>query len=458
MEGEETLMDSLVWEGNDMTSTFVLETLQGLHMQSVTCNVNMSAVEMKHAKEMDKLIKYYRSMENLVSSKEYMKFSRDDRSSVESNFHSTMRHAEKMRNRKLQRIKTQCDSEQQEWLKEKFSLAVNHATALLSSGRSGRGRYEEMGVRVQYCREKIQQHLTTCRSNANSFGLLYCYVDELEILLRKIDEFLATMQEILRVHYGDDEDLITIGSGTRGTDTKHTPDTSDSPDDEDDQGIDIPIDPEDTEDTLDPEDTEDTLDPEDTEDTLDPEDTEDTLDPEDTEDTLDPDPDTSDTNAEDVTASEAISTELPGPSPTTIIHKMELSPDFFGVGPVIIDPHKDTPTTKTTPTTAATPTTETTPSISEEPPSDPTTTTTTQEDGALTPARREEVTPISSHSSPSSRAEVSVTGSPAGEDTAGDSTQMPRAQSTSQGRSRETERQSCSIKGHFKSGQTRQIK
>lgn len=366
-EGD-SFLDSLVGDSADMTATFVAEVLEGLHMRSVQCSMNMSAVEMKHAKDMQKLVKYHHAMETVVAIPEYMKFSQDDRSSVEQNFHRTMRYKEMMRDRKLKKIKAKCDSEREEWLSQMFVSAVGHAKSLLTIGREN---YLDMETKLLMCRQKLRRHLTTCRSSADSFELLYCYVDELEILIRKIDEFLDVMRGMIAVYYGDDEDLTVAGSGRMANfEEDGVPESMQTYP----ESIELHSEIE----------------------------------------RVELDTDTADTS----TASEGVVStsreETPSPSPTipVIVHNVQLPSDFFGEKPVIIDPKKDTSSSETTPT---------------EVPSDP---TSSQVAGDGSQTSVEEVTSTSTQSSPKSTEEVSVTRE--SEDTA--ETSESSSQSTSKGK------------------------
>ena len=367
-------MDSLTGEGDEMSTNFILEVLQSLHMQTLNCSSNMSAIEMKHMKEVKKLMKYHRSMENVIAKPDFLRFSDGDRSTVETNFHHTMTYMERVRDQRLKKVKARCDAEQEHWLGLKFVTLIRHGQELLNTGLEP---YRKMMERIRFCREKISQHLDSCQ-NSNSFDLLYCYMDELHAILKWIDEFIWDMHSIALSSLGDDEDLelTTAGSG-QPTDTDAVPNMTP----EDNQNIDIGFDAE----------------------------------------------------TEEISEIPSANPETPSPPTTPIVHRMKLPPGFFGAGPVIVTPSEASEDTPTSATTDATPTsTETTPTTTEE--SVPPDLSHVGGGDHTTPVGHEEVTPISNHPSPNGRTGGSVTGSPAGVGTAGDSTQMPRAETTSRGR------------------------
>jgi hypothetical protein len=213
--GEETgtddssFLDSLVRQGTDMIATFNLEVLELLHQNSLECHMNLSNVDMKYQKRMMKLIKYHQSMEKVVSAPNFAEFSNEDRPQVEANFHGTLRHMEKMRNTELLKVQTRCNSTRDDWLKGRFLSAVEYAKRILLNDR---GQYRALMAEMQAYRARMKQHLTSCQGNRHSFGQLYCYVEELEILLGLIDNFFAVMENVALMYYGDDEDL-NDGSG-----------------------------------------------------------------------------------------------------------------------------------------------------------------------------------------------------------------------------------------------------
>lgn len=204
-------LDSLVRPGVDMAATFSLELLEGLHQLNLECNVNLSSVDMKYSKRMNDLVKYHHSMEKLVSMPRFSEFSNEDRTDVEANFHRSLKHVEQTRNKELRKVQTRCDSTQQHWLTDKFVSAVTYAKNIL---RSDRQRYSELIAEMASYKTKMQQHLTTCRHSEHSFGLMYCYVEELETLLDLLDKFLEVMDTFVVVYYGDDEDLSQRGQGS----------------------------------------------------------------------------------------------------------------------------------------------------------------------------------------------------------------------------------------------------
>ena len=324
-EEEPSFLDTLIRPGTDMIASFSLAMLEDLHQHSLQCRMNLSSVDMKYSLKMNKLVKYHQSLEKVVFNPTFEDMAGEDRTEVEANFRRSLKHFEKERNKELLKVQANCDSSQQEWVTTKFMSAVNYAKKILNSDRQ---QYRELIVEMQSYRAKMQRHLATCRHGDQSFGQLYCYVEELDTLLQLIDNFLEIMDNIVVLYFGDDEDLTEERQGSGVGEGSGDPDDATVP-----------------------------------------------------------------------------------PSPTvpvtSKITHIKLPPGFFGVGPVIIDPHgsKATPTTtQTTPTQETVPVKETralaTPSPTEPSPVP----------SSASPANSEAMEePGSRQSTPTSSNEVSIT-------------------------------------------------
>ena len=223
---DSAFLDSLVSSGNDLFSTFGLDTLIGLHEMRLQCTVNLTKVELKHTNRTKGLLSYHREMETLVSKPAYEIVSRDDRTSVRSNFHRTLQNLETARNKDIMKIETHCDKIQEEWLRHKFSTAVRHAQDLLESDHA---HYREVMARVQAYQVSMQTHLDGCRSG-RGYGGLYCYVEELDTLLTMMGEFHEVMRNLGLMLYGDDEDFVVPkGQGSGFAETSADSEVSTSP-------------------------------------------------------------------------------------------------------------------------------------------------------------------------------------------------------------------------------------
>lgn len=321
---------------------------------------------MKYNKRIDKLLKYHHDMENLISLPEFEDFTNEDRPSIESNFHRTLKHTERIRDRELLKIKAHCDAEQRDWLGSKFLSAVVYAKDLISSDRD---QYRVFAAQVNSYKVKMQNHLDTCR-NGHSFGQLYCYVDELETLVDMMGEFLIALEHLTVMYYGDDEDLASgnEGSGSEEPESEIEFRTSSS-------HVPVPI---------------------------------------------------------------TTPTTPPTTTPTTpihtLIHTLKLPQGFFGVGPVIITPHKEA-TPKTTPTSewessSFTSSKQTLP-ISPADAYTPTSTDTpTKQTPTISPADipasvEDELTQNGSQESPTDQPEISFSRSQAETHSGSDSTEIP---------------------------------
>lgn len=225
---ESSFLDSLVRPGTDMIATFSLELLEDLHQHSLECRMELSSVDMKYSKLMNKLVKYYHSMEKVVSMPQFAEVSNKDRTQVEANFHGAIKHMEKTRNEELKKIQARCNSTEQDWLSEKFVSAVYYAKKVLLRDRQ---EYKELIAEMKTYRAKMLRHIAACQHSEHSFGQLYCYLEELETLLYLLDNFLEVMRNIDVMYYGDDEDLVEQGqgSGVGEVTTDAAPDTTQPP-------------------------------------------------------------------------------------------------------------------------------------------------------------------------------------------------------------------------------------
>ena len=124
-------LDSLVGTDSETTAMFGLELLETLHQGNLECQMNLSQAEMNHTKQMQKLLKYHTSVEKVVSVPDFLRYSKEDRGSIEANYHRTMRHMETARNKKLNKIRTRCRAVLMDLLTERHLAAVNHAKRLL---------------------------------------------------------------------------------------------------------------------------------------------------------------------------------------------------------------------------------------------------------------------------------------------------------------------------------------
>lgn len=212
--------DSLTEDGSHVATTFGFEMLQSLHSRRLQCNMKLSSADLKYSKHLETLLDYHLSMEKLVSVPKFENISNVDRPSIEANYHQTLQHMERIRNEDLKRIGLECAAKQREWLETKLESAVAHARDVIENHP---GQYRRMMVQVKSHKARLEEHLVSCRSR-DAFELLYCYADELEVMLQEIGKYLEAMRHIVLVYMDleDDEDLAMTGSGN-GNEHETTP-------------------------------------------------------------------------------------------------------------------------------------------------------------------------------------------------------------------------------------------
>lgn len=206
---DETFLDSLVDDSDDivLSSLFGLETLHGLHGLKLQCAVNVTTIEVDFNTKMTKLFEYHRSMESVISIPQFYEFSNEDRQAIEGTFHRTLKHAEKLRNQKLQGVIRKCEKEQEVWLRSKFISAVEYAVSVLFRDPT---RYREIIGKVESYKRKLQYQLWSCSQARHSVYLIYCYSEELEMILQQVDNFIYILQR--SINEFDDPTIATVGS------------------------------------------------------------------------------------------------------------------------------------------------------------------------------------------------------------------------------------------------------
>lgn len=206
-----TPLDSLIADGSDNMSTFGLELLQSLHMLNLKCRINESTAELKHHRNMDKLIKYYHSLEKLVSLQNFEEFSNENRRDIESNFHDTMRQTEKARAMELEKIRRLCKSKKQDMLMRKFLSLSDHAKKLIPQDPA---HYHDLISKISLFKTKMMASVQAC--TRRTVSILNCYVDEMQTLMNYTDHFLDSVHVVFVTYYGDDEDADS-GSGVESS-------------------------------------------------------------------------------------------------------------------------------------------------------------------------------------------------------------------------------------------------
>lgn len=215
--------DSLTEDGSHVATTFGFEMLQSLHSRRLQCNMKLSSADLKYSKHLETLLDYHLSMEKLVSVPKFENISNVDRPSIEANYHQTLQHMERIRNEDLKRIGLECAAKQREWLETKLESAVAHARDVIENHPGQYSQYRRMMAQVKSHKARLEEHLVSCRSR-DAFELLYCYADELEVMLQEIGKYLEAMRHIVLVYMDleDDEDLAMTGSGN-GNEHETTP-------------------------------------------------------------------------------------------------------------------------------------------------------------------------------------------------------------------------------------------
>lgn len=206
----------------------------------------MSAIELDFNHKMARLLQYHRSIERLVSAPRFTDFSREDRPTVERNFHRTLRHTEKLRDQKLKELLTKCDQDQEAWLGARLQSALEHARGLLANSSA---HFRELIGKMEGYKLRLQYHLWHCDRERKMVQFLFCYSEELVTLIQWVDHFIdqlwlvfkevndpatpttttaatvkdrtvapvtteAPSQHPTTQYYGDDEDLVTSFSGS----------------------------------------------------------------------------------------------------------------------------------------------------------------------------------------------------------------------------------------------------